>query len=220
MIKINKLQEPTILSENKDSWKEELLTSIQSGIKFSPTIYNRYNNTEIKKKLKEESNNKCMYCESVVNHIAHEHIEHFRPKAKSKYPELTFEWNNLGLSCPICNINKSDEFDEELPFVNPYVDDPDDFFKALGNMIFPLPGNKRAELSRSIIKLNRPELIQSRTERLNAIEVLITRYFETTNKTLSQAIFNEILIEIGKDKPYSMCAKSLFDSIFPLKQSS
>ena len=211
MIKINKLDEPTILSNNKDNWTNELLNIIQSGNKVPSTIYNRYNNKEIKNKLKEESNNKCMYCESVIGHIAHEHIEHFRPKAKSKYPQLTYEWNNLGLSCPICNMNKRDEFDEDLPFINPYFEEPNDFFIALGNMIYPKLGNRRAELTRSIIKLNRPELIERRTERLNTIELLINRYSEASNETLKQAILNEILIEIETDKPYSMCAKSLFN---------
>lgn len=211
MIKINKLDEPTILSINKDNWTNELLNIIQSGNKVPSTIYNRYNNKEIKNKLKEESNNKCMYCESVIGHIAHEHIEHFRPKAKSKYPELTFEWVNLGLSCPICNMNKSDEFDENLPFINPYFEEPNDFFIALGNMVYPKLGNRRAELTRSMIKLNRPELIERRTERLNMIELLINRYSEANNKILKQAILNEILIEIRTDKPYSMCAKSLFE---------
>ena len=35
-------------------------------------------------------------------------IDHFRPK--SKYPDLKNDYNNLVLSCPICNRNKSDDW--------------------------------------------------------------------------------------------------------------
>ena len=39
----------------------------------------------------------CAYCESMI--YTDGHIEHFRRKNSSHYPELTFEWTNLFLAC-------------------------------------------------------------------------------------------------------------------------
>lgn len=44
-----------------------------------------------------EGHIRCAYCEGVV--FDGGHIEHFRRKNKSHYPELTFEWSNLFRSC-------------------------------------------------------------------------------------------------------------------------
>ncbi|MBF4428008.1 HNH endonuclease, partial [Vibrio anguillarum] len=126
--------------------------------------------------LKDESFAKCMYCESVVGHVAHEHIEHIKPKSVAKYPEYTFEWDNLGLACPVCNMNKSDIYDDKLPFINPYIDEPSDFFVAAGPCIFSKSGVRRAELTEKILKLNRPELIEQRLERIEYIRELVDKY--------------------------------------------
>jgi uncharacterized protein (TIGR02646 family) len=44
---------------------------------------------------------KCAYCESKIMVVTYGEIEHFRPK--SIYVDLTFTWENLLLSCDICN---------------------------------------------------------------------------------------------------------------------
>ena len=46
---------------------------------------------------------KCAYCESKLTHVTYGDIEHFRPKGNPHYRHLTFNWDNLLLSCPICN---------------------------------------------------------------------------------------------------------------------
>lgn len=40
----------------------------------------------------------CAYCEGRIYGGA-SHIDHFRPKARDKFPQLTFAWENLFLSC-------------------------------------------------------------------------------------------------------------------------
>lgn len=40
---------------------------------------------------------RCAYCEGAIHHEGH--IEHFRRKNATHYPELTFEWTNLFLAC-------------------------------------------------------------------------------------------------------------------------
>lgn len=213
MIRINKGVEPNILTNNKATWTTELLDYINRSEKVPEGVYSRYNHNEVKNSLRKECSNKCMYCESPVAHVSYEHIEHIQPKAKSKFPLLTYEWNNLGLACPICNMNKGDQYDIDLPFVNPYTEDPSLFFIALGYIIYHKAANRRGELTKRVLKLNRPELIERRSERLEAITRLIDKYHSETNLILKEAIKTEIEIEIQPDKPYSLCAKSLYDAL-------
>ncbi len=58
---------------------------------------------------KEESLNKCAYCESPTAVVAHGDIEHFRPK--SEYWWLAYTFHNYCFCCQICNQTfKSDNF--------------------------------------------------------------------------------------------------------------
>jgi 5-methylcytosine-specific restriction endonuclease McrA len=213
MIKINKRPEPNILTVNKAAWTAELLGYIGRNEKVPSNVSNRYNQNDIKDELRNECSNKCMYCESPVAHVSYEHIDHIKPKAKTKFPELTFEWTNLGLACPVCNMNKGDEYDNNLPIINPYIENPSDFILALGHFLYHKPANTKGELTKRQLKLNRPELLERRQERLESISRLIDKYHSETNLTLKQAIRAEIEIEIEDDKPYSLCAKSIFEAM-------
>ena len=52
---------------------------------------------------------KCCYCEDYIPDSGQgKHVEHFRPK--SKFKELTYDWNNLLLACAACNGAKLNEF--------------------------------------------------------------------------------------------------------------
>ena len=213
MIKINKNSEPNILRNNKVAWTTDLLGYIARNEKIPSNLSNRYNQDDVKNELRNECSNKCMYCESPIAHVSYEHIEHIKPKAKTKFPELTFEWTNLGLACPVCNMNKGDEYDINLPIINPYIENPSDFIFALGHFLYHRAANAKGELTKRQLKLNRPELIERRQERLESISRLIDKYHLETNFTLQQAIRAEIEIEISEDKPYSLCAKSIFNAM-------
>jgi uncharacterized protein (TIGR02646 family) len=206
MIKLTKLPKPQVLEANADKWTKELMTYVNSGNKIPETVKNRYNQTEVKETLKRETHCKCMYCESYISAVSPEHIEHYRPKAL--YPEKTFEWENLGLSCPWCNIKKKDEFDENCAVINPYYENPNDFFISLGTMIVHKPGNKRAELSENLLELNRPELLECRKNAINNISPLLDRYKNESNPTLKRIIKENIEKEMTDEKPYAMCIRA------------
>ncbi|WP_300647932.1 HNH endonuclease [Paenalcaligenes sp.] len=209
MIKINKGEKPKILHDNSDVWVDDLLGYIHRNEKVPPALGSKYNHPEIKEALKKETNSKCMYCESKVGHVSYEHIEHIRPKAKEKYPELTFDWDNLGLACPKCNMNKSDEFDPFLPLLNPYVDQPSEYLFAAGPYIYGRPGAARGQLTEKLLDLNRVELIEQRLERIEAIRQLMDSYEKEQNLTLKKLILKELLKELGVDKAYSFVTNSM-----------
>lgn len=81
--------------------------------------------------LEKEQNNLCIYCECYLD-VDNSHIEHLKPK--EKYKSLTFEYNNLAVSCEglclkgdstdkkrhRCGHKKDNLFDESK-FLNPTV---------------------------------------------------------------------------------------------------
>ena len=207
MIKIQKQQCPNILIENKEQWTEELLDYVRDDSKPPDSIVLRYKNPEIKQAVKEDSFEKCIYCESKVTPTYYGEIEHLKPK--KKYPELTFEWSNLGFVCAQCNNKKRDKYDEELPFINPYQENPSEFIIALGAFIYHKSNNRRGEITEKNLELNRSALIEARMERIDSIRNLIDRYNSEENSSLKEALLNEIQTETAKDKPYSMCTSSI-----------
>ena len=213
MIKLVKTQEPSSLSANKTNWTNQLLRFIARDEKIPSSLSNSYNIKEVKDKLRNESFSKCMYCESKVGHITYEHIEHIKPKAKDKFPNLTFEYTNLGLACPKCNMNKSDTYDVNNAFINPYIDNPNDHFLVYGAFIWAKSGDDRAKVSEIEIDLNRAELLEFRGERMKTIRGLVDSYNRTPDGVLKNALKKEISIEIAENKPYSFCAKKLVEDL-------
>ena len=83
-------------------------------------------NSEIKRDLRNslirEQGSVCCYCGTRIS-LDDSHIDHFRPKKRSKYPKLQLEYNNLLCSCQLelqkmeprhCGNAKGSWFDEEL----------------------------------------------------------------------------------------------------------
>ncbi len=212
MIKLTKGNEPAILTANKANWTAQLRALQIANQAVPKSLATQYNQDEVKDALRIECFSKCMYCESKVEHISDLHIEHIKPKAKDKFPDLTYEYENLGLACPVCNRGKSDTFDNAVPFINPYVDDPTNHFYAIGAFVWAKSGDSRAKLTENEIDLNRADLIETRGERMKTIRELIDSFHSQTNLTLKASIKKQILKEVDKDKIYSFACKALVDS--------
>ena len=215
MIKLNKQPEPDLLVRMKKKWTEGYMHYVNLGQKVPDNVKNRYNVPEIKSVLRIETNGgKCMYCESPIAVVVSEHIEHYRPKAI--YPQLTFEWSNLGLSCPKCNLKKHDGFDENCAYINPYIDNPDDHFAFISPVIFHKPNDKRAQLTELKLDLNRPELLEARYNQINVIRPLIDQYKAESNPSLKAILKKEIEKETAEDKPYSKFTKVVCEMLMNL----
>lgn len=212
MIKLTKGKEPAILIANKVAWTKQLLALQKANQAVPPALATKYNQDEVKDMLRIECLSKCMYCESKVEHISDLHIEHIKPKARDKFPELTFEYNNLGLACPVCNRNKSTTYDVTVEFINPYIDDPTNHFVSFGFSIWAKAGDNRAKLTENELELNRPDLMEARGERLKTIRGLIETYHIEVNPTVKASIRKQILKEVDRDKIYSFCCKALVDT--------
>ena len=188
MIKVNRIEEPKILIEKANLWKQDYLKACENYKQDNSKkgekekAEKKYNHKEVKDSLKKMFNHKCAFCESHITHIDYGQIEHFKPK--SKYPELCFDWHNLLMSCTICNSKafKGDKFplrNENGPLINPVEEQPNNFFKFEYDIdsrtFLVIPKNKRALTSIKILGLNRDELILLRTRRLSQLLELLTK---------------------------------------------
>ena len=91
----------------------------------SPTPQER---AQIWDKLNAMQGHRCAYCEVAIFE-GKRHIEHFRQR--SRYPQGTFDWNNLFGSCDrdgVCGRYKDEcGIYPHMNLIKPDVDDPDEF---------------------------------------------------------------------------------------------
>lgn len=168
-----------------------------------------YKNPANKLALQECSHGKCMYCESRVHHIYFGDVEHIRPKAAGKYPELEFVWSNHGYCCSRCNNEKKDHFDENCPLIDPYSEDPNAHLLAFGPILRHKAGSERGALTIIKIGLNRPELIEQRSIRISELQSAIDACCRTSNEAVRDVLLTALVLEGGPDKEFSMVSAAL-----------
>lgn len=218
MIKLTKIEKPQVLVENAELWTEEYIGYINGGMEIPHNVKYRYKHDDIKNSLEKETFGKCAYCESKLKHITFGDIEHILPKKPEARPDLYVEWNNLTLSCEVCNrTNKKDYYDSNLPLINPYEDDPEEEFLFLGPMLAAKNGNLRAFMTNSVLELNRVALLTMRYERLASVEKLLICWENNTDSVMKEVLANELRKEYMPDKEYSAFVKHfLMSKGFPV----
>ena len=113
MMKMERLtNSPKCLKNNKEIWTKDWKEKVNKG---KTNNFNWHNKSkEILTALKEMTANHCAFCDVALSPIgdASEEIEHFKPKVK--FPNLSYDWNNLYPICSSCNKTKSSRFDYKL----------------------------------------------------------------------------------------------------------
>lgn len=165
-----------------------------------------YGHPTNKAALRAASFDKCMYCESKVSDTYFGDIEHIRPKVR--FPDLEFVWENLGFVCAKCNNAKLDRWHAEAPYINPYDEDPSAHLAAFGTYILHRTGSERGEITWRDISLNRPELLERRQERIDAIHAVVDKVHRTVAPGLQAALIAELDREVQDHTPYSFTAKA------------
>lgn len=150
-----------------------------------------YGARSVKKDLSKAQHGKCCFCEAKILHIDYGDVEHFRPKKSYKqtkgqrlqYPGyywLAYNWNNLFLSCAICNerfkgnlfplnvpANRAkshhDDIDLEDPvFIHPSDDEPENYISFHDEIPVAINGNNRGTKTIKWLGLDREELNEHR----------------------------------------------------------
>lgn len=125
MRNVGRLRKPTYLEENASIWTRELLAKIeeckQNNTKVPDAFYNHYNQDDVKERLKKMYKSLCCYCESRIGVVEFGHIEHRKPK--KKFPENTYNWDNLHLACTRCNTKKGNKYSRQHPILDAVTDE-------------------------------------------------------------------------------------------------
>ena len=199
MIKLTKGPEPEILKNNKHRWTLELLAAVaEEDMGRINLVTKRYNHIQVKNALKDETHQKCAYCEAKVTDVSHGDIEHIVPKSLNK--EKTFEWENLTFSCQVCNQNKSNEED----ILDPYVAEPNDHLFFAGAFV----KGRSEQGSRTVLqlKLNRPALIESRNHEIGRYAEQLEKIFLIDDERVKELLLLNILEELNSGKPEFIAA--------------
>lgn len=221
MIRIHKPDvSPTVLLERGAVLTAELCSQVDAGAR--PTFRREvYGATEVKEALSSAQHDKCCFCEAKLKHAQFGDVEHFRPKASAQqssadspvmgYYWLAYVWENLYLSCEICNRrhkacffplanpdqrvsshHQSADLDAEQPlFVDPGSEDPTAFIEFRREYAAPVEGNTRGAVTIAALDLNRPDLVERRRDRREPLRLLLS--------LLESALRTELSIEVGRE---------------------
>lgn len=207
MIKLTKTDEPEVLKQKSATWTATILGKIANGEDISKTDKGRYAHPDIKSALVAETDGKCAYCESKLRHITHGDIEHILPK--SLVPNRWFDWHNLTLACDTCNSKKSDFLGDHDTFIDPYAVDPEEHFWHHGATIFPKPGCDAAALTERLLELNRPELVERRSERLKGLMKHLDVIERVNDPNLKAVLQSDFLEETKSCQEYAALAREV-----------
>jgi HNH endonuclease len=154
-----------------------------------------------------------MYCESKITDIYWGDVEHIRPKAR--FPDLEFVWENLGFVCAKCNNAKRDNWNDALPFIDPFTEDPSEHLVAVGSFIFHRHASQRGEFTWRLIELNRPQLVERRGERIKSIVTLLDKLAGTEDLELAGLIKKELEAAVADTEEYAMVCRAAHAILAP-----
>ena len=137
--------------------------------------------------LEEEQGNQCAYTELPLEYKKNNsHIEHLKRKDSAFFPNLTFEWSNLFVSCISSDFGgkykdqvylKGKTKADNALIINPSLENPADFFelKNWGEITIKgdLQGNEitKAEETIKAFNLNHNSLVKERIRMMRAVQM-------------------------------------------------
>jgi hypothetical protein len=203
MNKLTKLDASEELSTKLNNFHARMVELKKAGEPIPESLKSSYKIARVL--VVKETHEKCVYCESKVSHVYPGDVEHLI--AKSKRPELTFDYGNLSYACSVCNNNKSDYHDPLLQLINPYIDEPAVEFVALGPLVKDRPGHDRAFVTEQTLELNRPSLIERRRDRIESLHKLAMVYEKAAAGPMKVLLKGQLLQEAQDDKDYAFVVR-------------
>jgi len=183
MIKLDLPPKPDKLTkELQERWTQKFIANPDKSKGWDDI---RDNNPWLQEAVLAKSHKKCCYSEMRLKEEGkHMQIDHFHPK--TLYPGEVLSWKNLLPSCNICNGKKLNHDTVKEPIVNPFIDNPKDYFYIENSHYWPKEDNKKAQLSIEKLRLNdieefveRREYISQQT--INTLKVLYVNIVSCTD---------------------------------------
>ncbi|MCE9891428.1 HNH endonuclease [Kluyvera intermedia] len=183
--------------------------------------YYRY--SYYRQEILDDCQSRCVYCDLLLEEHAYEgmHLDHFRPQ--DYFKTITNDPNNLVISCPKCNILKSNHWpcdknqvttpshNDKVGFVDPFIENMSDYFSVDPDGILK-PLKNPGLYMLGILDLNRQARIFSRRKRiqLNTIKELFKALDEKTD---------ELFLLITDEKISKELASVKYTGITKLRES-
>lgn len=205
MIKLSHSPSPEAITKLK-SLEEKRVQCLENGQELPNSVKKGYRHHTVKAAIRQETCDKCAYCESKVTHTYPGDVEHIIPK--SVRPDLMLDFYNLTFSCSACNNNKRDYYSEDAPIIDPYKDDPESHMFACGPLIMYRPGDTVGYVTKQKLDLNRMPLVERRKERLESVTRLLDQVVRTRNKSHRQVLIEELYKECDKCMEYSFVVRA------------
>ena len=169
---------------------------------------------ELRADLWPRQHGRCAYCERCVP-IQSTPIEHIRPKSRRRFPQCTFLYQNLVLSCDTlgtCTDHKADDWDEA--FITPTDGRCETWFRCeLNGLLGPAdgllePDRDAVNLTIRMVNLNHPHLKRAREQLLQTIELACADM--VNQRDALQAFLTGELLHNDHEKPFFSCKRQYF----------
>lgn len=164
--------------------------------------------------LAEVFRGKCAFCESMMAHVQHPPVEHYRPKSRAEFENLIFDWENWLLSCGRCNTTKSTNFplcDGGIPcLIDPTTEDPTKHLDFALNVIGGK--TKRGWETIRLAGLRREALETQRSIWLTKVDVLLLL---TRDAGTRQEARDLLVWCANSEAPWTACVRAYLGVLAP-----
>lgn len=239
MIFIQRTKEPEILANKGKTERDALCAAYEQGERKFDFKSGVYGHETVKAALINMQHDKCCFCESKLTHISYGDVEHYRPKGGYKqndseplqalgYYWLAYDWNNLLLSCTLCNQqykknlfplldkdkrarNHHDDISEEHPLlINPSIVNPQEYIGFREEYPYAINHSVYGQTTINALGLDREALNEKRRTELANLNILIELI-----KLANQQLDNFELQQLAEQ-----AKKKLNESVLPTAEYS
>jgi hypothetical protein len=92
--------------------------------------------------------------------------------------------------------------------LHPYKDEPDEHLSAAGPFLFAINGSSKGKATILTIKLNRADLMEKRTEKLNSINSLIEQWASETDADKKAILQRQLDEETKPEMEFSFVVRN------------
>jgi hypothetical protein len=198
---LTKTDEPQVLKDNAETWTKEYKSAVAAGTKPRE----RWRDSDITSALKDETSDKCAYCEALIEGVAYSHVEHIFPK--SICIDLVYAWENLTLACQICNVRKGNYYDTASPLVHPYEDDPEMHIAFAGPMPLPVLNDGKGERTVLHLDLQRGVLLVQRARAIQALYNWLSKW-QAASGSDKDSYELAVRDSLSEDREFTSCLRA------------
>ena len=206
---------PDGYDERAARWVAELRAALAADPTLTPSEFwgkKRKQFAEDARAMRVMFHDKCAFCESDLAHSQHPQVEHYRPKSDPRFVDLIFTWENLLLSCAVCNTHKGTKFPMEggaPALLHPCEDEPAEHLRFDGGNIAPL--SERGRKTIELVGLDRDELCRARALHLLSLKVALLAYLRRQEPQL----LSWLAWSVHLSALWAGCARSLILDVVP-----